>query len=186
MRVYYSLYGRLLNKEALYNGFKKVWRAKGTAGIDEQSLEQFASNLSNELDKLLIELKTKQYRPSAVKRVEIPKDDGGVRKLGTPTVRDRIVQQCLNDILSPIFEEQFHPSSYGYRPHRSGHDAINKATMFIRQYDLKHVVDMDLSKCFDLLDQELILTSISRRVKDGSILRLIKQFLESGVIVGGN
>ncbi|WP_133309836.1 group II intron reverse transcriptase/maturase [Parashewanella spongiae] len=186
MRVYYSLYGRLLNKESLYNGFKKVWRAKGTAGIDEQSLEQFASNLSNELDKLLIELKTKQYRPSAVKRVEIPKDDGGVRKLGTPTVRDRIVQQCLNDILSPIFEEQFHPSSYGYRPHRSGHDAINKATMFIRQYDLKHVVDMDLSKCFDLLDQELILTSISRRVKDGSILRLIKQFLESGVIVGGN
>ncbi|WP_244935403.1 hypothetical protein [Parashewanella spongiae] len=88
-----------------------MWRAKGTAGIDEQSLEQFASNLSNELDKLLIELKTKQYRPSAVKRVEIPKDDGGVRKLGIPTVRDRIVQQCLNDILSPIFEEQFHPST---------------------------------------------------------------------------
>ena len=186
MRVHYSLYGRLLNKEALYDGFKKVWRAKGAAGIDEQSLEQFASNLSNELDKLLIELKTKQYRPSAVKRAEIPKDDGGVRKLGIPTVRDRIVQQCLNDILSPIFEEQFHPSSYGYRPNRSCHDAINKATMFIRQYDLKHVVDMDLSKCFDLLDQELILSSISKRVKDGSILKLIKLFLESGVIVEGN
>ena len=85
-------------------------------------------------DKLLIELKTKQYRPSAVKRVEIPKDDGGVRKPGILTVRDRIVQQCLNDILSPIFEEQFHPSSYGYRPNRSCHDAINKATMFILNF----------------------------------------------------
>ena len=186
MRVYYSLYGCLLNKEVLYNGYRKVRKAKGAAGIDGQSLENFDLNLSSELDKLLIELSTKQYRPQAVKRVEIPKDDGGVRKLGIPTVRDRIVQQCLNDIMSPIFEEQFHPSSYGYRPNRSCHDAINKATMFMRQYELKHVVDMDLSKCFDLLDQGLILESVSKRIKDGSILRLIKAFLESGVMVDGD
>ena len=186
MRVYYSLYGRLLNKEALYNGYRKVRKAKGAAGIDGQSLEDFDLNLSSELDNLLIELSTKQYRPQAVKRVEIPKDDGGVRKLGIPTVRDRIVQQCLNDIMSPIFEEQFHPSSYGYRPNRSCHDAINKATMFMRQHELKHVVDMDLSKCFDLLNHELIIKSVSKRIKDGSLLRLIKSFLESGVIIEGD
>ncbi|PRO71164.1 group II intron reverse transcriptase/maturase, partial [Alteromonas alba] len=90
------------------------------------------------------------------------------------------------DILSPIFEEQFHPSSFGYRPGRSCHDAINKATMFIRRYERPHVVDMDLSKCFDKLDHTLIIESIKRRVRDGSVLRLISQFLTSGVMVDGH
>ncbi|WP_241910013.1 reverse transcriptase domain-containing protein, partial [Vibrio breoganii] len=94
------------------------------------------------------------------------------------------VQQTLNDLLTPIFEEQFHPSSFGYRPHRSCHDAINKSTMFIRRYGLEHVVDMDLSKCFDKLDHELILRSIRERVTDSSVLALISQFLKSGVMVG--
>nr|WP_248386630.1 group II intron reverse transcriptase/maturase [Vibrio sp. ED004] len=186
MRVYYSLYGHLLNKERLYKGFKKVKKAKGAAGIDEQSLSDYAENLSDNLDQLLSELKTKQYKPQPVKRVEIPKEDGGVRLLGIPTVRDRVVQQALNDILTPIFEEQFHPSSFGYRPNRSCHDAINKSTMFIRRYGLQHVVDMDLSKCFDKLDHELILKSIRRRVTDSSVLELIKQFLKSGVMIDGS
>ncbi|MEF1290451.1 group II intron reverse transcriptase/maturase [Vibrio sp. M260118] len=186
MRVYYSLYGHMLNKERLYRGFKKVWKAKGAAGIDRQSLGDFASNLSDNLDQLLSELKTKQYRPQPVRRVEIPKEGGGVRLLGIPTVRDRVVQQTLNDLLTPIFEEQFHPSSFGYRPNRSCHDAINKATMFIRRYGMQHVVDMDLSKCFDKLDHELILRSIRTRVTDGSVLALIEQFLKSGVIVDGH
>ena len=186
MRVYYSLYGRLLNKQALYNGFIKVKKAKGAAGIDMQSLGDFASNLSDNLDRLLLELKTKQYRPQAVRRVEIPKDDGGIRLLGIPTVRDRVVQQTLNDLLTPIFEEQFHPSSFGYRPKRSCHDAINKATMFIRRYGLEHVVDMDLSKCFDKLDHELILKSMRKRITDSSVLALINQCLKSGVMVDGH
>ena len=186
LRVYYSLYGHLLDKARLYSGFKKVWKAKGAAGIDRQSLSDFASNLDDELEQLLLELKTKQYTPQPVRRVEIPKDDGGVRLLGIPTVRDRVVQQTLNDILTPIFESQFHPSSFGYRPNRSSHDAINKATMFIRRYGLHHVVDMDLSKCFDKLNHELILSSIRKRVSDGSVLRLIRQFLASGVMVDGH
>ncbi|SON53183.1 Reverse transcriptase family protein (fragment) [Vibrio tapetis subsp. tapetis] len=185
MRVYYSLYGHLLHKERLYKGFKKVWKAKGAAGIDRQSLSDYAQNLSDNLDQLLLELKTKRYTPQPVRRVEIPKDDGGVRLLGIPTVRDRVVQQALNDLLTPIFEEQFHPSSFGYRPNRSCHDAINKATMFIRRYGMQHVVDMDLSKCFDKLDHELILKSINKRVTDSSVLELIKQFLKSGVMVDG-
>lgn len=180
------MYGHLLSKERLYKGFKKVWKAKGAAGIDRQSLSNFASNLSDNLDQLLSELKTKQYKPQPVRRVEIPKEGGGVRLLGIPTVRDRVVQQTLNDLLTPIFEEQFHPSSFGYRPNRSCFDAINKATMFIRRYDMQHVVDMDLSKCFDKLDHELILRSIRKRVTDGSVLELINQFLKSGVMVDGN
>ena len=185
MRVYYSLYGHLLNKARLFKGFKKVFKAKGAAGIDGQSLSDFALNLDSNLQTLQHELQTKQYRAQPVKRVEIPKDDGGVRQLGIPTVRDRIVQQTLLDLLQPIFEPEFHPSSYGYRPGRSGHDAISKATVFIRDYSRRWVVDMDLSKCFDKLDHEIIITSVKRKVTDGSILKLIQQFLDSGVMVDG-
>jgi len=185
MRVYYSLYGRLLSKRLLHKGFKKVWKAKGAAGIDGQSLSDYALNLSDNLDQLLDELHGKRYQPQPVRRVEIPKDDGGVRLLGIPAVRDRIVQQVLADLLTPIFDPSFHPSSYGYRPRRSAHDAIDKATLFLRQYNRRHVVDMDLSKCFDKLDHKLIIQSIRKRVADGSILELINQFLKSGVMVEG-
>ncbi len=181
MRKFYSLYGRLLNLRGLYNAFKQVKRAKGAAGIDGQSLSDFEQNLVENLTALYQELTLKTYQPKAVKRVEIPKDDGGVRLLGVPTVRDRIVQQAVVDVLDPIFDPNFHPSSYGYRKGRSCRHAINKASMFIRQY----VVDMDLSKCFDMLDHDLIIDSIKRRVADGSILKLIRQFLESGVMING-
>ena len=106
--------------------------------------------------------------------LSIPKPGGGERHLGIPAVRDRVVQQALLDILQPIFDPHFHPSSYGYRPGRSCQQAVAKATMFIRQYDRVHVVDMDLSKCFDRLDHDLIVASIRRRVTDGSILDLIR------------
>ena len=185
MRKYYSLYGQLLNGARLYQGFKKVYKAKGAAGIDGQSLSAFAENLGDNIEQLLTELKTKQYQPQPVRRVEIPKDDGGTRLLGIPTVRDRIVQQTLTDILTPIFDPHFHPSSYGYRQGRSCHHAINKASQFIREYSRHHVVDMDLSKCFDKLDHRLIINSIKRRVTDSSVLKLIKSFLSSGVMVSG-
>lgn len=185
MRVYYSLYGRLLSKQALYAGFKKVWKAKGAAGIDGQSLSDFASKLNVNLELLLNELREKRYQPLPVRRVEIPKEDGGTRLLGIPAVRDRVVQQVLLDILNPIFDPDFHPSSYGYRPGRSCHQAISKATRFIRQYHRRWVVDMDLSKCFDMLDHELIIKAFRRRVADGSVLTLLSQFLQSGVMVNG-
>lgn len=186
MRVYYSLYGQLLDINNLYKGFKKVKSAKGAAGIDGQSVGAFASNLEINLKQLQLELQTKQYRAQPVKRVEIPKDDGGVRMLGIPAVRDRIVQQTLLNILQPIFDIDFHPSSYGYRPKRSCHDAISKATVFMRKYHRDWVVDMDLSKCFDLLDHDLIISSVKRKVTDGSILSLLNQFLKSGVMIGHN
>lgn len=186
MTVYYSLYGQLLDINNLYKEFKKVKAAKGAAGIDRQSIAAFALNLEENLKQLQGELQSKQYRAQPVKRIEIPKDDGGVRLLGIPTVRDRIVQQTLLNILQPLFDIDFHPSSYGYRPKRSCHDAISKATVFIRKYHREWVVDMDLSKCFDLLDHDLIISSVKRKVTDGSILKLLKQFLKSGVMIGNN
>lgn len=184
-RIYYSLYSRLLSESNLRTAFAKVKKADGSAGIDSQSTADFALNKGEEIRLLLSELKTKSYRPLPVLRVEIPKADGGVRQLGVPAVRDRVVQQALLDILQPIFEENFHPSSFGYRPKRSCHHAITKAQLFIRKYDMQHVVDMDLSKCFDTLDHELIIKCFGKRVKDGSILRLLKLFLKSGVMNKG-
>lgn len=183
-RVYYSLYDRLLNKEILYKAFKRVRASRGAGGIDRQSIEDFESDVVREITTLLSELRTKNYRPYPVKRVEIPKGDGKVRLLGIPAVRDRVVQQALKSILEPIFEEDFHPSSYGYRPGRGCHMAITKASDFIRKHDLNDVVDMDLSRCFDTLNHSLIIKSVRKRVTDGSILKLIDMFLKSGIMIG--
>lgn len=183
-RVYYSLYDRLLSPESLYRAFRKVKSNHGKPGIDGKTVEDFAKDLSDEIVMLVSELRDKRYHPQPVKRVEILKADGGIRKLGIPTVRDRVVQQALLEILQPIFDPAFHPSSYGYRPGRSAHQAIAKATLFIREYNLCHVVDMDLSKCFDTLDHELILSGLRRRITDGSVLGLVRQFLQSGVMTG--
>ena len=185
-RIYYSLYDRLLQLPALVRAFAKVRRARGAPGVDGQTIADFASNLEEELTRLVHELRTKTYRPHPVRRVALPKPGGGTRNLGIPAVRDRVVQQVLLDILQPIFDPDFHPSSYGYRPGRSCQQAVAKATLFIRQYHLEHVVDMDLSKCFDRLNHDLIVTSLRRRVRDGSLLALVRMFLESGVMVEGN
>lgn len=184
MRKYYSLYGRLLNKLNLYGAYRQVRRNKGAAGIDGQSLRDFEANLEAELSCLLIELKEKSYKAQPVLRVQIPKDGGGWRDLGIPTVRDRIVQQALYNILEPIFDPDFHPSNYGYRKGRSCHDAIEKASQFIRRYQRQWVVDMDLSKCFDTFNHELIIQQFRKKITDSSILSLLRQFLESGVMIG--
>lgn len=118
-RIWYSLYGRLLNRASLCKAFFKVKSAKGAAGIDGQSVQDFAASLDSHIDRLLAELGEKSYRPQPVRRVEIPKPGGGIRLLGIPAVRDRVVQQALLEIVQPIFDPDFHPSSYGYRPGRS-------------------------------------------------------------------
>jgi len=184
MRKYYSLYGRLLCKQALLDAYKHVKGNRGAAGIDGQSIENFGVNLDAELLRLLLELREKRYRAQPVRRVTIDKEGGGKRQLGIPTVRDRVVQQALRSILDPIFDPGFHPSSYGYRQGRSSHHAISKASDFIRRYGRQWVVDMDLSKCFDTLDHDLIIEQLRTRVTDGSVLKLLRQFLESGVMVG--
>ncbi len=183
-RVYYSLYDRMLQEKSLNEAFKRVKAAGGTGGIDRQDIADFERELGSNLRNLVEELREKSYRPLPVKRVEIPKGNGKIRKLGIPAVRDRVVQQALLTILQPIYEEDFHPSSYGYRPGRSCHHAIRKAEMFIRKYELDHVVDMDLSRCFDTLNHEMIIRFMRKRVTDGSVLSLVTMFLRSGVMTG--
>ena len=185
-RIYYSLYDRMLSVKNLRSAFRRVKAAKGAKGVDGQTIGAFEEELQKNLETLERELREKRYQPQPVRRVEIPKASGGKRNLGIPAVRDRVVQQALLDILQPIFDPHFHPSSYGYRPGRSCHQAITKATMFIREHGLHWVVDMDLSKCFDTLDHNLILRGLRKRVADGSILNLIRLFLESGVMTDGS
>ena len=137
-RIYYSLYDRMLQKQRLLWAFAKVKANRGAAGSDGQSLDDFAAHLPEEIDCLLHELEDKSYRPKPVRRVEITKPDGGIRELGIPTVRDRVVQQALLDILQPLFDPHFHPSSYGYRPGRSGHQNAIVAQCCKRVGELCH------------------------------------------------
>lgn len=185
MRKWYSLIDKVYALGNLHQAFKHVKSNNGAPGIDEETVEDFAVQLEEKLNIIHVELKTDTYEPSPVKRVEIDKEDGGKRPLGIPTVTDRVVQQALRQVIEPIFEPDFHPSSYGYRPNRSCQKAVAKAEQFLRRYGLTHVVDMDLSKCFDTLDHELIIKGVNRKISDGRILKLIRQFLTAGVLEDG-
>ncbi|MDI9413665.1 MAG: group II intron reverse transcriptase/maturase [Bacillota bacterium] len=185
MRKWYSLIDKVYALGNLHQAFKHVKSNNGAPGIDGETVEDFAMELENKLYIIHDELKTGKYKPEPVKRVEIEKEDGGKRPLGIPTVKDRVVQQALRQIIEPIFEPDFHPSSYGYRPNRSCQHAVAKAEQFLRRYGLTHVVDMDLSKCFDTLEHERIIQGVNRKVSDGKILGLIRQFLKAGVMQDG-
>lgn len=185
MKKWYSLIDKVYRLDNLKRAYRAVRANKGAPGVDGETVEAFGQNLEKKLNQLHHELKTGTYEPQPVLRVEIPKVDGSKRPLGIPTVKDRVVQQALLNILQPIFEPDFHPSSYGYRPERSCHQAVAKAERFMNKYRLEYVVDMDLSKCFDLLDHELILEGVNRKVSDGSVLKLIKKFLTAGVMKDG-
>lgn len=185
MKKWYSLIDKVYRLDNLERAYRAVRANKGAPGVDGETVEAFGQNLEERLRQLHHELKTGTYEPQPVLRVEIPKVDGSKRPLGIPTVKDRVVQQALLNILQPIFEPDFHPSSYGYRPGRSCHQAVAKAERFMNKYGLEYVVDMDLSKCFDRLDHELILEGVNRKVSDGSVLRLIKKFLTAGVMKDG-
>ena len=185
MKKWYSLIDKIYRMENLEKAYRKVRANKGKPGIDGVSVEAYGCDLENNLKQLHHDLKTGTYEPQPVKRVNIPKPDGTTRPLGIPTVRDRIAQQAVLNILQPIYEPGFHPSSYGYRPNRSCQKAVAKAEMFMNKYNMRHVVDMDLSKCFDKLDHELIMQEIARKISDGSVLELIKKFLKSEVMEDG-
>ncbi|HEY8889926.1 MAG TPA: group II intron reverse transcriptase/maturase [Clostridium sp.] len=185
MKKWYSLIDKVYRIDNLTKAFKAVKSNKGAPGIDGETIEIFEANMEANLVKLNHELKTETYGPLSVRRVYIDKDDGTKRPLGIPTVRDRVVQQALKNILEPIFEPTFHPSSYGYRPNRSCQKAVAKAERFMNKYGLEHVVDMDLSKCFDTLDHEIIIKSVNEKVSDSKILKLIGKFLNAGTMENG-
>ncbi|MPW27377.1 group II intron reverse transcriptase/maturase [Alkalibaculum sp. M08DMB] len=186
MKKWYSLIDKIYRIENLQEAFKRVKKNKGAPGIDGETVQMFAEKLEVNIKFLHERLKTNTYEPSAVRRREIEKPDGGIRLLGIPTVKDRVVQQAIVNIIGAIFDETFHPSSYGYRPKRSQHQAVAKAERFMVKHKLEHVVDMDLSKCFDTLDHEVMMKAVGEQISDGRVLNLIKSFLKSGVMHSDN
>ncbi len=185
MKKWYSLIDKVYSKGNLYESFLKVKKNRGAAGIDNITISKFWEDLQENLENIHLELKSGNYIPSPVKRVEIPKANGKMRPLGIPTVKDRIVQQVINNIIQPIFEPDFHPQSCGYRPNKSCQMAVAKAQVLMVRDELPYVVDMDLSKCFDTLNHKFIMQTLNRKISDGTLLKLIEQTLKSGVMQEG-
>ncbi|MFX0559298.1 group II intron reverse transcriptase/maturase [Tepidibacillus infernus] len=175
---------KILNAENLNRAYKQVKRNKGAGGIDGMQVDELLPFLKEHKDELLKSLWDGKYRPKPVRRVEIPKENGQTRKLGIPTVVDRLIQQAITQVLSPIFEKQFSDNSYGFRPKRSAHDALRRCQAHITD-GYKYVVDMDLEKYFDTVNQSKLIQILSETIKDGRIISLIHKFLKAGVMDGG-
>ena len=181
----HSLTGRITSK-LVFEAWRAVRRNRGAAGIDKVSIQMFEKNLDANLDRLMRELKTGAFQPLPARRVYIPKDAKRTkfRPLGIPAVRDRVAQEVLRRLLNPIFEARFHDHSYGFRPGRSCHDAVEKVLELGRQ-GYRYVLDADISGCFDNLSHSAIMRELSDVVADGNILRLVEKFLRAGVMEGG-
>lgn len=168
----------------LKQDLRRVKSNGGSPGIDGMRVEELPGWLIENWTRVREELLTGRYKPSAVKRVEIDKPDGGTRKLGIPTVRDRFVQQAVMQVMQQIWEPTFSQSSYGFRPGRSGHQAVEAAQQHVRD-GRRWVVDIDLEKFFDRVHHDRLMARVSTRVRDKRMLGLIRSFLTSGVLEGG-
>lgn len=174
----------VFERENMQTALKRVESNKGAAGIDGMKVQDLRDYLKAHWLEVREVLESGKYQPSPVRRVEIPKPDGGVRQLGIPTVLDRLIQQAIAQVLTPMFEEVFSPHSYGFRPGRSAHQAVQKSQEYIREgYDW--VVDIDLEKFFDRVNHDMLMARVARVVKDKRVLKLIRAYLESGVMVNG-
>lgn len=179
-----SLLGKVLNRDNLNEAYKRVKQNRGAAGVDGMTVEGLLSYLKEHKGELIESIRNGTYKPQPVRRVEIPKPDGGVRLLGVPTVVDRMVQQALVQVLQPIFELSFSDNSYGFRPKRNAHQAIKKAKEYYEQ-GYTRVVDLDLAKYFDTVNHDLLIGKVREKVKDEGVIYLIRKFLKSGVMANG-
>ena len=160
---------RILHRDNMNNAYFSVKANKGVGGVDRMSVDELLPYLKENKDTLLSELWLGKYKPQPVRRVEIPKEEKGkVRKLGIPTVVDRMVQQAIAQVLTPIYEPQFSETSYGFRPNRSAHDALRKCQEYAND-GYRYVVDMDLEKFFDTVSQSKLIEVLSRSIKDGRV-----------------
>lgn len=177
-----TLLNELLSDENLKIAKQRVKKNKGASGIDGMEVKELDEYLSKHLDEIKKQIRNKKYSPKPVKRVEIPKPDGGVRNLGVPTVADRFVQQAIAQVLTPIYEPKFSESSYGFRPDRCCEMAILKALEFMND-GYQWVVDIDLEKFFDNVNHDKMISLIMKDVKCGEIVSLINKFLKSGIMI---
>lgn len=175
---------KLISDGNLFEAAKKVQANGGAPGIDGMKASEAVKYIQANKEKIAGEIIARKYKPSPVKRVEIPKDNGKVRLLGIPTVRDRIVQQALVQVLTPVFEPTFSEHSYGYRPKRSAEDAVRLAQAYMAEGH-EWVVDLDMSKFFDTVDHDILMGFVDRELEDKDLRRLIYVFLKAGVLVNG-
>lgn len=164
--------------------YQRVVKNKGAAGVDDIGVNEFKDHLKQHWPTIKAKLLAGEYVPSPVRRVDIPKPQGGVRTLGIPTLTDRLIQQALHQVLSPIFEAQFSESSYGFRPGRNAHQAVKAAKQYVAE-GRRVVVDMDLEKFFDRVNHDLLMQKLSTKIEDGRALRLIRRYLEAGMMAEG-
>ena len=178
----------LMNKVAsianLKLAFKAVKRNKGAPGIDKITVQEIEENLSHHLQAAQQKLLDGSYRPQVNRGVQIPKSNGKFRQLGIPTVIDRIVQQAIANVLTPIFDPTFSDSSYGFRPKRSAHMAVKAASELVKE-GKTWVVDIDLEQFFDMVNHDRLMSAIAKIIKDKALLKLIRRFLQSGLMQGG-
>ena len=172
----------VLSPDNLNRAYLQVKRNHGSCGVDGLSTEELGGYLKEHKDELMESLKSGRYRPNPVLRVEIPKDNGRKRPLGIPTVVDRVIQQAVSQILSPIYERQFSDNSFGFRPHRSCHKALKRAQEYITQ-GYKYCVCLDLERFFDTVNHSMLIRILSRTIRDGRVISLIHKYLTAGVMV---
>ena len=179
-----ELLEKVLSKENLNNAYKQVYKNKGASGIDGVTVEKLFSYIREHQEEILWKIRNRKYKPQPVRRVYIPKENGKMRKLGIPSVIDRVIQQAIVQVLTPIYEEQFSNNSYGFRPNRCCEQAIIKALEYFNDgYDW--IVDIDLQSFFDEVNQDKLIGIIRRTIKDGNLVSLIRKFLQSGVMEKG-
>ncbi len=179
-----ELLEEILKDSNLYKALAKVVHNNGSSGVDKMSAKEGEIYFKEHIIEIKHSLRTRTYKPSPIRRVEIPKPDGGTRKLGIPIVIDRIIQQAISQVLIPIYELEFSDSSYGFRPNRDCHKAINKSLEYINE-GYEYVIDIDLEKFFDKVNHDKLMQVLNNTIKDGDVLSIIRKFLVSGVMVNG-
>lgn len=179
-----NLMGEVADADNLHAAWRRVRANKGAGGIDGQTVEEFEQKALSHILEMQRQLLAEQYRPVAVRGVQIPKPNGGTRQLGIPTVKDRIVQQAVAQILGPLYERVFSESSFGFRPNRSAHQALKQGSAYVGE-GYSTVVDLDLEKFFDKVNHARLMARLARDIKDGRLLRLILKFLKAGLMQNG-
>src|SRR5690625_960104 len=179
-----KLLEEILSNENMNKAYQQVYRNKGASGVDGISTKDLAYHLRKNKDDIRNQIRKRTYQPLPVLRVEIPKDNGKMRKLGIPTAVDRVIQQAISQKLSPIFEQQFSEYSFGFRPGRSCEQAINKVLEFINDGHT-WLIDIDLERLFDTVHHDKLMRIISHTIKDGDVISLIRKYLTCGVMVNG-